>query len=136
MPVIESPQALLDPAPVDHNVALLIARQREEAATWSRVSQELYLEYDRLVTESTHTREQLESRVALLEERLQATTENLAQVYSKLSYREAQAAKLKRSFLFTFFSLKFTVKQVIKLLLTRLRLRLAPDPTDYLAGDD
>jgi hypothetical protein len=115
--------------------SLLIARQREEADTWGRISQELFLECDRLFTESTGQRRDYDKRVATLEEQLRGAVEDLAQAKSKLTYREAQLAKVQRSFLFTFFSLRFTAKQIVKLLLHRAHLRQAPDPTDYLAGD-
>jgi hypothetical protein len=118
------------------DVAVLLARQQEEAATWSRVSQELYLEYDRLFAESTQERRDFQAKVARLEEDLLGANQTLAEVCSKLAYREAQHAKVRRSFLFTFFSLSFTIKQVIKLILMKLKVRQAPDPTDYLAGDD
>lgn len=118
------------------DVGLLLARQQEEAATWSRVSQELYLEYDRLFSETTDERRQLKERIARLEEERLTTNQAFAECRAKLAYREAQHAKVRRSFIFTFFSLKFTIKQVIKLLLMKLRIRPAPDPTDYLAGDD
>jgi hypothetical protein len=121
---------------------VFIARQQEEAAAWRRLSQELYLECDRLCAEAAAQKRQFEKEMGELQGHLNHAVAVVAQLQGtvattqeRLAFREAQHAKVRRSFIFTFYSLRFTVKQVIKLILLRLRLRRAPDPTDYLAGD-
>ncbi|MGE3803297.1 MAG: hypothetical protein AB7K24_01345 [Gemmataceae bacterium] len=84
----------------------------EELRMWRSLSQDLYLEYIRLKEKTA-----------------------VAPVYVTGESIEMKYRVLRSNFLYTFFSCKFVLKQLVKLILHRVGLRAAPDVSPFFQHD-